>query len=263
VPTPLQLQELGTQFGELFYSHRLNPAALTVLGQTTADEAYRAQDAAIAFRVGRGESVAGYKVGCTSKSIQQQLGLTEPYCGKVMAPHVIAESANPIRWTNYVDLAIEPELVVRFGSDLDPERLADAEIVAAIESVSPGIELHHFKFWQGRATSQELIVSNGLFAGLVVGSRGVLPRTLDFQNEIFRVFKNGALVTEGIARDIMGGPLASLRWLARKLASRGERIRAGQIVIPGSPVALVRIDGDADVVVEITGVSRVQTNFRT
>jgi len=68
------------------------------------------------------------------------------------------ESANPVRWTNYVDLAIEPELVVRFGSDLDPERLADADIVAAIESVSPGIELHHFRFWQGRPTSQELIV---------------------------------------------------------------------------------------------------------
>lgn len=260
--TPLQVQELGRQFGELFYSHRLDPAALDLLGEVTADEAYRAQDAAIAFRVARGESVAGYKVGCTSKSIQQQLGLSEPYCGKVMAPHVVAQSPDPLRWTNYVDLAIEPEVVVRFGRDLDAERLSDPEIVAAIESVSVGIELHHFRFWQGRPTPQELIVSNGLFAGLVVGEKGVSPRTLDFQSEIFRVIKNGVPVVEGIARDIMGGPLASLRWLAQKLAARGERLRAGQIVIPGSPVALVRIDQDADVVVEITGIGRVQASFR-
>jgi len=43
MPTPLQLQELGTHFGELFYSHQLDPAALIVLGQSTVDEAYRAQ----------------------------------------------------------------------------------------------------------------------------------------------------------------------------------------------------------------------------
>lgn len=262
MPTLSQLHQLGTQFGELFYSRRLDPATLPVLAAVTAEEAYDAQDAAIAFRLGRGESIAGYKVGCTSQSIQRQLGLTEPYFGKVMAPHVVAEADASLRWTDYVDLAIEPEMVVRFGHDLDPERLSDAEIVAAIESVSPGIELHHFKFWQGKPTSQELIVSNGLFAGLVVGTPGVAPSTLDFQREIFRVFKDGTLVTEGVARDIMGGPLASLRWLAKKIATRGEWVRAGQIVIPGSPVALVRIDRETPIVVEITGVGRVQTTFR-
>jgi 2-keto-4-pentenoate hydratase len=39
----------------------------------------------------------------------------------------------------------------------------------------------------------------------------------------------------------MGSPLLSIRWLARHAASRGERLRAGELVIPGSAVALVRV----------------------
>ena len=259
---PIQLHELGTQFGRLFYERQLESSALPTLATATVDEAYLAQDAAIAFRVARGETVTGYKVGCTSKSIQQQLGLTEPYCGKVMSPHVIAESNAPVHRNDFVALAIEPELVIRFGRDLDPDRLTDAEIIAAIEMISPGIELHHFKFWQGRPSSQELIVSNGLFAGLVIGQAHVSPQSLDFRNEVFRVFENATLVTEGVARDIMGGPLESLRWLARKLAARGERICAGHVVIPGSPVALVRIDHDAEIIIEITSVGHAQATFR-
>lgn len=253
-------RRLGSLYGEFFFSHNIDPAALGALATLTTGEAYRAQDAAVAHRLARGESIAGYKVGCTSKSIQQQLGLTEPYCAKVTAPHVLAEGT-PVRWTEYVDLAIEPELVVRFARDLDPAQLGDADIVAAIDYLSPGIELHHFKFWLGQPTSQELIVSNGLFAGLVVGRQRVAPATLDFASEIFRVTKDGFPVVEGVARDIMGGPLASIRWLATKLAQRGERVRAGHIVIPGSPVALVPIRADSEITVEITGVGRVGAAF--
>ena len=253
-------RQLGSLYGGFFFSHRIDPAALPALATLTIDQAYRAQDAAIAHRLARGESVAGYKVGCTSKSIQRQLGLTEPYCAKVMAPHVLAEGT-PLRWTDYVDLAIEPELVVRFAHDLDPAHLDDADIIAAIDYLSPGIELHHFKFWLGQPTSQELIVSNGLFAGLVVGRQRVAPAALDFASEIFRVTKDGVPVVEGVARDIMGGPLASLRWLATKLAQRGERVHAGHLVIPGSPVALVPVRADSDITVEITGVGRVSSRF--
>ena len=36
-------------------------------------------------RVAKGEHVAGYKVGCTSRAIRQQFGLSEPICSSAMA----------------------------------------------------------------------------------------------------------------------------------------------------------------------------------
>ncbi|MES1167074.1 MAG: hypothetical protein ABUL68_03650, partial [Pseudomonadota bacterium] len=233
------------------------------LESLTIDEAYQAQQVAVDYRLKRGEVLRGYKVGCTSQSIRQQLGLTEPYYAQMTAPHVQMDHATPLDWTRYVNLALEPELVICLGRDIQPDRVADADLIASIDYLSTGIELHHFKFWYGKPTAQELIVSNGLFAGLVVGPGRVKADRLDFQTEVFRLLRDETEVAKGVACDIMGGPLESLRWLASKLARRGETIKAGQLVIPGSPVALVPITADADVTVEISGVGRVSARFRS
>lgn len=126
-----------------------------------------------------------------------------------------------------------------------------------------GIELHHFKFWLGKPTPQELIASNGLFAGLIIGSTWVSPSALDFQTELFRLSKNGAEAGRGAAREIMGGPLASLRWMANKLAQKGETLTAGQLIIPGSPVALIPITTDTEVTVEIAKAGTVSARFHS
>lgn len=260
---PEQIASLGKRFGELFYTRSIDAHSLEPLASLSIDEAYAAQDVAVNYRLARGEKRVGYKVGCTSQSIRQQLGLTEPYFAQMTAPHVRTASAAPIDWREFVSLALEPELVIRMGRDLDVNRLTDRDLIASIDALSAGIELHHFKFWLGKPTAQELIVSNGLFAGLVLGPNWVSPSALDFQTEVFRLSKNGVEVVSGAAREIMGGPLASLRWLAAKLAQRGETLKAGQLVIPGSPVALVPIAADTDVTVEIAKVGTVSARFHS
>lgn len=256
-----QITALGNAFGKLFYRGKIDRDDLAGLEALTIDEAYSAQDAAVDVRFQRGETLVGYKVGCTSDSIRRQLGLSEPYYAKMTEPHVSVVDDRPIDWRRFVSLAIEPELVIRIGRDVDPKRLTDADLIACIDALSAGIELHHFKFWLGKPTAQELIVSNGLFAGLVIGQKWVSPQGVDFQTEVFRLANNGTVVATGVAKDIMGGPLASLRWLATKLAQRGESLGAGQLVIPGSPVALIPIAADAEVNVEITRVGTVSLRF--
>jgi 2-keto-4-pentenoate hydratase len=260
---PEQIASLGKSFGELFYTRSVDAHSLESLTSLRIDEAYAAQDVAVDYRLARGEKRVGYKVGCTSQSIRQQLGLTEPYFAQMTSPHVWTASTTPIDWREFVSLALEPELVIRLGRDLNVNQLTERDLIASIDALSAGIELHHFKFWLGTPTAQELIVSNGLFAGLVIGPIWVSPSALDFQTEVFRLSKNGVEVIRGAAKEIMGGPLASLRWLATKLAQRGETLRAGQLVIPGSPVALVPIAADAEVTVEIAKVGTVSARFHS
>ena len=40
--------------------------------------AYKVQDLIVEKRIRCGESIAAYKVGCTSRTIREQFGLTEP-----------------------------------------------------------------------------------------------------------------------------------------------------------------------------------------
>lgn len=203
----------------------------------------------------------GYKVGCTSDSIRRQFGLTEPINGRLMSPHIETDGAKFLSRSNYVNCAIEPEMVICIGRDLTGERLADRNIVDSLVYISAGIEVHHFKFWLGDPTVQVLIMFNGLFACLVMGSEKVKPDVLDFRTEIFEIFKNGSLVTQGTSSQIMGGPLNSLKWLVSHLAKRCETLRTGQFVIPGSPIELVPITEDTDLSIRISKVGVASAQF--
>ena len=215
----------------------------------------------IAARVARGDQVVGYKVGCTSTAIRRQFGLTEPICGRVMAPHVFYGDT-VLNWDDYICCAVEPEFVLHIGKDLCNKVEDDQQLVEAIEFVSPGIELHNYKFWFGQPTLQELVASNGIHAGLVVGTQKVRPVGLDLNLEGVELFRNGELAACGIGAEILGGPLKSLRWLANNLIDRGEHLKAGQIVIPGSAVELVTVQPGDRIAARFTHLGSVEAEFR-
>ncbi len=227
----------------------------------SVEDAYGVQRRVIAARVAKGEQVIGYKVGCTSKAIRRQFGLTEPICGRVMAPQVFY-GHTVLNWHDYVCCAVEPEFVLHIGKDLFNEVEDDQQLVEAIEFISPGIEVHNYKFWFGEPTLQELVASNGIHAGLVLGTEKVRPAGLDFDLEGVGLFRNGELAASGIGAEILGGPLKSLRWLANHLIGRGEHLKAGQIVIPGSAVELVAVQPGDRVAARFTHIGSVEAEFR-
>jgi 2-keto-4-pentenoate hydratase len=164
-------------------------------------------------------------------------------------------------WNEYVNCAIEPEMVLKIGKDLKGYNLPDEILIDAIKYVSPGLEIHNYKFWYAPVTSQELICSNGIHAGLVVGKARVLPEDLSFKTEIFEVLKKGRLIATAPASEIMGGPLNSLRWLIGFLTKKGRSLEPDTFVIPGSPVELIPINEDTELTVKIGEVESITKKF--
>jgi len=256
------LSHIADLFYHAFYENEWRDENGSDLSELSILDAYEVQRLVAERRIQRGEKVVGYKVGCTSTAIQTQFGLNEPICGRLFAPHVQEEGVR-LDWSSYANCAIEPEMVLRIGRDLDGGDLSDEELLDSIEYVSPGIEIHHFKFWQGKPSLQELVCSGGIHAGLVVGKRKVSPRSLQFSDEVFSVFKDSEWIASSPASEIMGGPLLSLRWLVNFLASRGDCLKKGSWVIPGSPTELIGINQDTELKVAIEGVGEVVTLFQT
>ena len=252
---------LAEKFFEAFYKREWVGEFLPHILELDISEAYQVQDLVAKMRVETGEEVVGFKVGCTSHAIRSQFGLKTPISGRIFAPHIYAEGKQ-LRRTDYVNCAIEPEMVLKIGMDLKGESLSDDHLIDAIEYVSPGIEIHNFKFWSSPPSSQELICSGGIHAGLVIGNKKVSPRKMSFQNEVFRVYKDETIITEASASEIMGGPLHSLRWLVRFLTQREMSLKRGSFVIPGSPVELVPISTDTDLKVEIDLLDNLTTKFK-
>ncbi len=253
-----RLADIAEAFLQIHLSRKLDASVEFDMGALSIDDAYEVQRQVIAVRESRGDRVVGHKVGCTSKAIRQQFGLNEPIRGRLMAPHIHYGDA-VLNWNDYLDLAVEPELVFGVGQDVRSEIGDGEELLDVIEWVAPGIEIHNYRFWLGGPTSQELIASNGIFAGLVVGEQRILPAALDLEG--VGIFRNGQLEASGIGAEIMGGPLKSLRWLANHLIRQGEHLRAGQLVIPGSAVELVSVEPGDRITARFTRVGSVETKF--
>jgi len=253
------LIEIAEAFLQIHLSKTLDSSVEFDMGALSIDDAYEVQRQVIAARVAKGETVVGHKVGCTSKAIRKQFGLSEPICGRLMAPHVHYGNT-VLNWNDYVDLAVEPEFVFGIGKDVATEVEDETELLDAIEWVAPGVEIHNYKFWFGKPTSQELIASNGIFAGLVIGEQ-MLPTDLDLEG--VWISRNGQLEASGIGAEIMGGPLNSLRWLANHLIRHGEHLQAGQLVIPGSAVELVSVEPGDRITASFTRIGTVETEFAT
>jgi 2-keto-4-pentenoate hydratase len=254
------IETLAQCFFDVFYTGKFAGDPSFNISEVSLDQAYRVQDSVTQKRIDRGEAVVGYKVGCTSFAIQSQLGLKEPICGKLFASYLYDEEAD-LYWNEYVNCAIEPEMVLKIGKDLKGYNLSDQILIDAIEYVSPGLEIHNCKFWYTPVTSQELICANGIHAGLVVGNARVLPEDLSFKTEIFEVLKKGRLIATAPASEIMGGPFNSLRWLIGFLTKKGRSLEPDTFVIPGSPVELITINEDTELTIKIGEIGSITKNF--
>ena len=80
-------------------------------------DAYRIQDALIARRLVTGDSLAGAKLGLTSKAKQEQMGVSEPAYGWVTASAVLPERAD-VRIGELIHPRVEPEFVFLMGQDV-------------------------------------------------------------------------------------------------------------------------------------------------
>ena len=151
----LTIEELAAR--QIADYRRLTPG--TFFGEQreplTLEEAYRAQEEVSRLRVRNGERVAGYKVGCTSAEIERLFGLRGPIYA-VLFENELRKSGERLDASTFANLAIEGEMAARIGED------------GAIAAVFPVIELHNLVFRSNPKTLAELVVNNGLNAGVVL-----------------------------------------------------------------------------------------------
>ena len=255
------IQEFADTFTRIFYEGRAGEMPSDPIQSLSLNDAYRVQDRVFQLRVARGEKLVGYKVGCTSRAIREQFGLEQPICGRLIAPHVYIGETD-LHLSDFTSCALEPEFVLHIGRDIRDDLIDDESLLKAIDSVSSGLEVHNYRFWFGEPSSQELIASNGIHACLVIGKERIAPGDIDLVTELASLFIDDQLVGSAAGREIMnGGPLVSLRWLVRHLNERGDYLRAGQLVIPGSPVGLMPIAAGSVARAAISNVGSVRTKF--
>lgn len=207
-------------------------------GIDTLAKAYAVQQEFVGMKSAvRGAGRAGYKIGLTSPAMQAMCGIDTPVAGVVPQDEVRHTGAAVHRHVP-IRLGLEFEIAVRLGHDLPasdrPPTLVEVE--QALDGVAAAIELVDDRGCDYRSLDVlSLVADNAWNAGIVLGEfRTVWPALGKVRGRV--LLEDGSLLDEGRGGDVLGDPLAPVAWLAGHLASRGECLRAGEVVMTGSLV---------------------------
>ncbi len=217
--------------------------------ELSTTRAYALQAEIARLREQRGEKVIGYKVGCTSRPIQMQLGVNEPIFGRLFDTECHPSGVH-LSSARYANLAVEGEMAVRLSRDLPNEAPSAEEAQEAIALMFPVIELHNYVLPGAWPPAQSLIASNGMHAGFVSAEAETRCSALaSFANNLsIRINE----VVVGAVEDAasLTCPIESLRWLAGRLAPFGLQLCKGQVILTGSPRRLFPVAPGDRIVVE-------------
>ncbi len=182
--------------------------------------AYAVQDALVA---GLGGEHAGYKVGLTTKRMQQMCGVDEPIAGVVLARRVMA-SPGEVRVADHAHVGLESELAVRIG----PDGVGIDQVCAAFELVEDNGADY------GKLSAALIVADNSWNAGLVLGPAVAPPASLTGLSGVLT--RDGEPAGDGVSDEVLGDPMNAVRWLGEHLRARGGALKPGDWVTTGSIV---------------------------
>lgn len=202
------------------------------------DDAYRVQKALVDLKLAEGRRQIGWKIGLTSRAMQDALGIDIPDSG-VLLDDMVFEHGGEVPKGRFIQPRVEAEIAFVMKADLAGEVSRD-EVLAATDHVCPSLEILDTRILRkdpatGQARSiVDTISDNAANAGLVLGPARHAPDALDLRWIGAIVARDGVVEETGLGAGVLNDPVEGIVWLARRLAEYGEAIRAGQVVLSGS-----------------------------
>jgi 2-oxopent-4-enoate hydratase len=204
------------------------------------EDAYAIQTINTERRIAAGGRVIGRKVGLTSRPMQEMLGVGEPDFG-VLTDAMFVEDGDLIDLGRLNQPRVEAELAFVMKEDLAGPGVTTARALAAIEGALPSVEIVDSRVADWRIKLVDTIADNASSGLLVVSGRMRPVADLDLRLLGVVVSRHGQMIDTGAGAAALGNPARCVAWLANKLGSFGERLRAGDVVLPGAVHKMVPV----------------------
>ena len=223
-------------------------------------DAYEIQLINIRQRVAEGARVVGHKVGLSSEAMQKMMGVDEPDYGHLLADMEVYE-ATPVPAGRFLYPRVEVEVGFILADDLPGAGCTEDDVLAATAAFAPSIELIDTRIKDWKIALCDTIADNASSAGFVLGKDRVSPKDIDIKGIDAVLTRNGEVVAEGRSDAVLGNPVTAVAWLARKVDSFGVRLKAGDIVLPGSCTRAIDARPGDEFVADFTGLGSVRLSF--
>jgi 2-oxo-hept-3-ene-1,7-dioate hydratase len=204
----------------------------------TMDDAYAVQKALVDLKIADGCRVTGWKIGLTSKAMQDALKIDIPDSG-ILFNEMHFEDNGVVPKGRFIQPRIEAEIAFVMKEGL--EGAASRErVLAATSHVCPSLEILDTRILRidpvtGKTrTVFDTISDNAANAGIVLGTQNHDPNLVDLRWAGAICCRNGEVEETGLGAGVLNDPVMGIVWLSERLQAYGQSIRAGDVVLSGS-----------------------------
>lgn len=201
--------------------------------QMSVEDSYRVQKLWRERGETAGRVMAGHKIGLTSKAMQQATGITEPDYGVIFRDAVL-ESGCTLEWAQFSHPRIEVELAFLLKDDVSGPGASLFDVLRATEYVTPALEILDSRIEMEGRSIVDTISDNAALGVVVVGGTPVKPDAVDLRWVAAILHRNQTVEETGVAAGVLGHPGHGVAWLANKLATHGDVLKAGELILAGS-----------------------------
>lgn len=207
--------------------------------EMTLDEAYAVQAAFVAMKQAAGARRIGWKIGLTSRAMQQALGIDTPDSGVLLDDMLFPDEA-AIPEGRFIQPRVEAEIAFVMKAPLAGTAVTRADVLATTDYVSPALEILDTRIRRidpetGRARIiTDTVSDNAANAGIVLGAarHGVEAVDLRWVGAILK--RDGVVEETGLGAGVLDDPVTGILWLVHRLARYGQGIAAGEVLLSGS-----------------------------
>lgn len=225
----------------------------------TVDDAYAIQQRFVDLLRDEGGSVVGWKLGLTSKPMQEMLGVYQPDFAPLVSSMVHDDGAE-LDLGDFIQPRVEAEIALVLGAELAGPEVGIAEAAAAVAGAYAAIEVVDSRVVDWRIRFVDTVADLASCGAVVTGRE---PVAVDFDLRLcgMVISKNGEMAATGAGAATLGDPLAALAWLAGTVSRFGSRLEAGHIVMTGSLHAAFPVAPGDEVVAEFDRLGTATVRF--
>jgi 2-oxo-3-hexenedioate decarboxylase len=224
--------------------------------EMTVADAYKVQEELVGIKLEQGHRIIGPKMGLTSQAKMKQMNVEEPIYGYIFDYMVVPEGGS-ISMQELIHPKVEAEIAFVLGKDIEGPGITGAQVLAATEYVVPALEIIDSRYENFKFTLPDVIADNASSSRVVIGNRLTNPAQLELDLVGVTLSINGEIKDLGAGAAVVGHPANSVAMLANMLARKGEKLRAGEVILTGGVTGAVMLSAGDLVSAKLDGLGEV------
>jgi 2-keto-4-pentenoate hydratase len=250
------IESAATALREARAARKPIPPISTTYGITSLDAAYAVAEVNTRARIAQGGRIVGKKVGLTSRAVQKQLGVDQPDFG-VLFDDMELLGGSEVPMTRLMQPKVEAEVAFVVGRDLGDRTPSWSEFLLAIAYALPAIEIVDSAIADWKIGLADTVADNASCGLYVLGDQPVTVGAVSLADIGMRLSRNGDAVSVGSGAACLDHPLRAAYWLARTMASVGQGLKAGEVILSGALGPMVSVSAGDQVLVQLGALGNV------